>query len=219
MALHLNLYHEITQQKVSRRRDPLKLGVYGLVLIAVCLAGYYFFCLTSVRLSREELKRLGANWEELSSQEKVAGEREKELLEKRGVVESLRNNINTRFLWSSFLQDFGESVPRNVQITRMVADVTADNQLIVSIEGIAAGIQPRSEAESFRVAIEKVFGERYSQADSTFRSLEDVTDQVMLDGKQMETASFSIRLAVDATGGPITEMPDQRLTLTVPAQP
>ncbi len=218
MALHLNLYHEITQQKVSRRRDPLKLGVYGLVLIGVCLAGYYFFGLNSLRLTRGELTRLSADWEELSEKQKVAKEREKELIEKRRVVESLRGNIDTRFLWAPFLQDFGECVPQNIQITRMVGDVTSDNQLTVNIDGISAGIQPRSEAESFRVTLEKVFGERYSRADSAFRSLEDGTQQVKLDGKELEVANFSIRLAVDATGGRIA-VPDQRLTLAKPVEP
>ncbi len=219
MALHLNLYHEITQQKVIRRRDPLKLGAYGLVLIGVCLAGYYLVRLNSVRLARGELNRLSASWEDLSEKQKVASEREKVLIEERRVVESLRNNIDTRFLWAPFLQDFGECVPRNVQIKRMAADVTGDNQLIVSIEGIAAGVKPRSEAESFRVKLGKVFSERYSRSDSTFRTLEDGADHVRFEGKELEVANFSIRLAVDATGGRITEIPDQRLTLATPVEP
>ena len=219
MALHLNLYHEITQQKTNRRRDPLKLGVYGLVLIGICLAGYYFFRLNSVRLAKSDLSRLKANWGEISVKQKLASEREKELVDQRRVVESLRNNIETRLFWAPFLQDFGECVPQNVQITNLAADVTAENQLVVNIEGIAAGIQPRSEAESFRVKLAKVFGERYVRAESTFRSLEDGTEHVQLEGKDLGVASFSIRMAIDATEGRMTEVPDQRLTSATPLEP
>ena len=219
MALHLNLYHEITQQRVERRRDPLKLGVYGLILIGVCLAGYYLFRLNSVRVVRGELKELKASWAQLSKQEKAASEREKELNEKRRVVESLKKSIDTRFLWASFLQEFGKCVPRNVQITRLTADVTADSQLTVNIDGVAAGLQPRTEAESFRVTLVKGFGERYPQAESAFRALEDDTQTVRLEGRELEMANFSIRLAVDATGGPITNVPDPLLTSAGPVKP
>jgi hypothetical protein len=219
MALHLNLYHEIAQERVERRRDPLKLGVYGLILIGVCLAGYYLFRLNSVRLVRGDLKLLKADWEELSKREKVAMEREKELIAKREVVENLKTSIDTRFLWASFLQKFGECVPRNIQITRMTADVTPDKQLTVNIEGVAAGLQPRTEAENFRVTLAKVFGERYPQADSTFRSLEDAAEPVRLDGRELEVANFSIRVAVDATGGPINGVPDKRLSVVGDVKP
>src|SRR5436189_219579 len=41
MALRLNLHHEIDKRKALNRRDPLKLSIIGLSVIAAGLAGYY----------------------------------------------------------------------------------------------------------------------------------------------------------------------------------
>jgi hypothetical protein len=213
MALHLNLHHEIAKQQIERRRDPLKLGMYGLVVLVVCLVGLYVVRMGQVRLARAELKQTLTEWDVLKAQEVVAAERERQLNEIRTIAENLRSSMNSRFFWAPLLQELGNVVPRNVQLNRLTAVVTLEHRLTINLEGVAAGQEPRKEAEGLRVALEKKLEERYAMADATFRSLEDGSEIVTLDGQELGVALFSFRVDVDASGAPLAGMPEQHLTL------
>ena len=45
MPLHVNLYHEVQRQELARRRDPLRLGMIGLLVIAIGFVVNYFVVL------------------------------------------------------------------------------------------------------------------------------------------------------------------------------
>jgi hypothetical protein len=87
-------------------------------------------------------------------------------------------------------------VPREVQITRMVGDLTGDTlrKCALTLDGISAGSDPRKVAEDLRTAIAEKLGPNYKTVTSSFKSLEDGTEMVLLDGKQMATASFAINV-------------------------
>jgi hypothetical protein len=87
-------------------------------------------------------------------------------------------------------------VPREVQITRMGGDISGEDlrRCMITIDGLSAGTDPRSVAEDLRTAIAEKFSPKYKNVTSTFKMLEDGTEMVMLDGKQMATATFAINV-------------------------
>jgi hypothetical protein len=104
--------------------------------------------------------------------------------------------IEGRFYWAPLLAQLSQVVPREVQITRLGGEVTGDNvrHCVMTIDGLAAGPDPRRVAEALRTAIAERLGPHYASVTSTFKSLEDGTETVLLDGRQTATAIFTINV-------------------------
>ena len=68
MALRLNLYHEIERQKQAQRRDPLKLSMFALGIMAVLFAGYYVWQLGVSGSVSRDLSRKRAEFKALEPQ-------------------------------------------------------------------------------------------------------------------------------------------------------
>jgi hypothetical protein len=81
-------------------------------------------------------------------------------------------------------------------VTRLAGDLTGDGlrRCSISIDGLSAGIDARKVAEDLRTAIAEKFSPNYKNVSSKFRALEDGTEMVMLDGKQVPTATFGINV-------------------------
>src|SRR4051812_44860946 len=127
MALHLNLFHEIEKQKALNRRDPLKLSMYGLGLIAACMAGYYVLQVAEASSTTNELARVQDELRKLTPQAEAAQKREAELSVAIKTSESLVKRIENRFYWAGILESLCQTVPHNVQITKMNGEVTNDS--------------------------------------------------------------------------------------------
>jgi len=200
MALRLNLYHEIERQKFAERRDPLKLSMFGLAVIAVFFAGYYVWQLGSAGVVARELSRKTAEFNSLDPQSKAAKKREEELSRTLKTSELLIKRIEGRFYWAPLLEQFAQLVPREVQVTRLSGDVQGDEtkKCTLTIDGLSAGPDPRRVAEDLRTAIAEEFSKKYRNVTSTFRSLEDGAESARLDGKTWPTATFSINVQLVA---------------------
>jgi len=208
MALRLNLYHEIQRQKQAERRDPLKLSMLGLAVIAVLFAGYYVWQLGVVGILSHELNRKKAEFAGIEPQAKAAQQREEELSKTLKASELLVKRIEGRLYWAPLLEQLTTLVPREAQVTRFSGEVQGDEvkKCTVTVEGIAAGVDPRKVAEDLRTAIAEEFSKKYRNVTSIFRSLEDGAESARLDGKTWPTATFSINVqltAGDETGGPV----------------
>ena len=81
-----------------------------------------------------------------------------------------------------------------MQITRLGGDISGENlrRCAITLDGLAAGSDPRRVAEDLRTAIADKLSPKYKNVTSTFKTLEDGTETVMLDGKPANTATFSI---------------------------
>jgi hypothetical protein len=100
------------------------------------------------------------------------------------------------------LQQLTTLVPMEVQITKMSGDVQGDGtkKCTLTIDGVAAGEDPRRVAEELRTAIAEQFSKTYKEVSSTFRSLEDGAESAVLNGKTWPTAMFAIN--VQLSSGP-----------------
>jgi hypothetical protein len=196
MALHLNLYHEIQKTRALKRRDPLKISLYGLGAIAASFACYYILQLLTMHSLVEDLDRKKAAYDKLAPVAKVAKKREDDLAVKVKASNELAQRLEGRFYWAPVLEQFMTVVPRDVQVMRMNGDLPPDGlqRCSIGIDGLSAGSDPRKVAEQLRTALAEAFKPKFKKVTSTFRTLEDGTEMVMLDGKQVPTATFAIVL-------------------------
>ncbi|MEA3208848.1 MAG: hypothetical protein QOE70_1905 [Chthoniobacter sp.] len=200
MALHLNLFHEIQTTRQLQRRDPLKLSIYGLSAIAACFAGYYVFQFGRMHTINTELNRVQSQFSALEPKAKAAKKREEEINVEIKKSDLMAKRIENRFYWAPVLEQIAQSVPREVQITRLAGDLSGEGlrKCSLTVDGISAGSDPRQVAEDVRTAIAEKIGAKYKNVTSNFKTLEDGTELVVLDGKQMPTATFAINVQLTA---------------------
>jgi hypothetical protein len=196
MALRLNLYHEVLKAKALKRRDPLKISIYALSGIAALCTCWYLFELVKMHGINDELVRIKAEFAKVEPAAKAAKKREADLSKHAQMSTQLEKRMEGRFYWAPVLAEIMRVVPREVQITRFGGDVSGEGlrRCAITIDGLSAGADPRRVAEELRTAIAEKFSPQYKNVTSTFKMLEDGTEMVMLDGKQMATATFAINV-------------------------
>ena len=197
MPLQINLYHEVLLAKRHQQYDPLKLSLLGLIVIAIGLAGYYFVELAQKRSAVAAYEAKQKEFEHLAPLAKDAKIREDELSKQIGLAERLTKRIEGRFYWAPVFDLVAGAVPANVQITKLGADVTQDapRTCHMLLDGLAAGVQPRAVAEELRTALVEKLGRKYKNATAIFKSLDESNEKALLNGKQVQTAVFSINIS------------------------
>ena len=196
MALRLNLNHEILQAERARKRDPLKLSIWGLSLIAAGFAAYYFFQLAKMSVISQEYAHKKAEFDAIEPKAVAAKTREDELSETIRSGDTIVQRIEGRFYWAPMIEQLVNAVPPEVQITKLAGDVQGDTRkkCRLSIDGLSAGTDPRKVAEDLRTAIAESFGKKYKNVISSFRTLEDGVETVQLAGAARPTATFAINV-------------------------
>jgi Tfp pilus assembly protein PilN len=198
MALHLNLFHEIEKQKALKARDPLKLSMYGIGLVAAGLAGYYALQFASASAASSELSRVEAEYNKLKPQAEKAVKRKEELAGSIKISDTFVKRIEGRFYWASVLQNLTELVPSEVQITKLNGEIASDaaRHGTLILEGISAGAEPRKVAEDLRRNLIDKFSPQYKHVAATFALLDDGKEGVRMGGQVMPTAAFTIKLTL-----------------------
>ncbi len=201
MALHLNLYHEIHTAAHQRARDPAKLAMIGGIAVVLLLIGYYFLRLNEVETLKAEADSMSAEWRKLEPAMKKAETEAVTFTERAKSNALLIGRIDGRFYWAGFLDLLNASIPTHIQIASLKGGELkgAAGKWEIFLQGVAAGEQPRTTAESFRVALQEALGKQYRDVNAEFEanSLEETPDEVALEGKALNTARFHIRLTLD----------------------
>jgi Tfp pilus assembly protein PilN len=200
MPLHVNLYHEVQRQELARRRDPLRLGMMGLAVIAVGFVAYYFVVLEQAHVVESQYAALQDEFSRLDPKAKAAKTREDELNTEISASETLVKNIDSRFYWAPVLDQVLKTVPRTVQLTHFAAAAPTGNASVntVEISGISSAIEPRKEAEALRTALNSRLGTQFDGVSAMFKTLDDSDEIVMLDGRRLATANFNIEIKLQA---------------------
>lgn len=212
MALHLNLYHEVTTAKAIKRRDPLKLSMYALAAVVAGFASYYVIELVKLRSINNSLETVKAEFAKLEPLAKNAKKREETLNSQVKSGDLLVKKIESRFYWAPLLEQVMQVVPREVQVTRLAGDIAGEGlrHCTISLDGLSAGADARGIAEDLRTAIAEKFAANYKNVTSKFRSLEDGTEMVMLDGRQVPTAMFAISVDLYTGTAPAPAQPTRK---------
>ncbi len=195
MALNLNLLHEEILEHRQRQRDPLKIGIMVLAGFGALLFLYYMFNAYRTLEIKRQLSAVERNWTKIEPEVTAADKRVAEL---EGVIKTTRaldDYIENRFFWAPFLQKVSHCVPPNTQLTSLDATVLDESKGIsVSLEGVAAGREPRSVAEDLRQMLIEQLGHGYGGVKVEFKTLEDLDTIVNVGGTNMPMAHYLLAI-------------------------
>jgi hypothetical protein len=204
MALHLNLLHEEILEQRQRQRDPLKIGMMVLAGFGAFFFLYYIFSAYRTLEIKSRLSAIERNWTKIEPEVTAAQKRVAEL---EGIIKTTRaldDYVENRFFWAPFLQKVSHCVPPNTQLINLEATVLDENKGIsVSLEGVAAGREPRSVAEDLRQMLIEQLGHSYSGVKVEFKTLEDLDTIVNVGGTNMPMAHYL--LGINFNPGPMAK--------------
>ena len=192
MALHLNLLHEEILEQRQRQRDPLKIGIMVLCFLGVLMVLNYMWKGYKTLEIRSRLNQVQADWAKIEPKVTAAQKRSAELNSIISTTKVLDGMIDDRFFWGPFLEKLSRCVALNAQLTSIEGTVLEDNRLSVSIEGLAAGREPRAAAEELRQLLIEQLGQSYNDVKVEFKALEDLDTIVKIGGVNMAMARFSL---------------------------
>ncbi len=199
MAIHINLLHEQETLRTQRERDPLKLAMLGLLLVAMILGAWYFYRQSQVGALKAELARLKTEWSTREPQLAEAKELETEMASLIQVKTTLVERIEGRFFWAPILGVLQHRTPETIHITAFngARQQNAD-YADITVTGLAAGAVPRQAAENFRSQLADALGKVCEVSSSRFTSLEDQTTSARVGEDTLPTAKFVIQMRVNA---------------------
>lgn len=199
MALHLNLLHEEISEHRQRQRDPLKIGMMVLGGIGALLFLYYMWNAYRTLEIKSRLSAVQADWAQVEPKITAAQKKADEL---NGIISTTRvldEMIATRFYWAPFLDHVARCVAPNTQLTSLDGAVGDDKVVHVTIEGVAAGREPRAAAEDLRQLVLEQLGKNYGNVGVEFKTLEDLDTIVNVAGANMPMARFVLSVNFDAS--------------------
>lgn len=199
MALHLNLLHEEISEQRQRQRDPLKIGTKALAGIGILFVVFYIFKAYQTLEIKNRLSGVQRSWAKVEPAVTAAQKRTAELTAIVGTTKVLDTIVEDRFLWAPLLQRISLCVAPNAQLTGLSGSVSEDGKTVdLSMEGIAAGREPRAAAEELRQLLSEQLGQDYSGVKVEFKSLEDLDTLVKVAGTNMAMARFTISTSFSA---------------------
>jgi hypothetical protein len=202
MALNLNLLHEEILEQRQRQRDPLKIGVIVLGVLGSLFFLYYIWIAYRTLEIKSRLATVERDWAKVEPQVTAAQKRSAELNEIIKTTRVLDEYIESRFYWAPFLDRVARCVAPNTQLTKIEGTVLEENKGIsVSIEGVAAGREPRAAAEDLRQMLVEQLGKSYTDVKVEFKALEDLDTIVNVGGSNMAMAHYILTVTF-GTGAP-----------------
>jgi hypothetical protein len=191
MALQINLLHEQISEQRQRQRDPLKLGIYGLVAFGAVLFLWYGWSAYQTIQIRSQLNVAQADWAKVEPKVTAAQKRADELAKIINSTKVLDGIIDSRFYWAPLLGKLADCVTPNIQLVGFEGNVADGNDgVALVLEGVSAGTEPRAAAEAFRQSFSEQLMKTYSEVKVAFRNLEDLDTVATLAGVPTPTARF-----------------------------
>jgi hypothetical protein len=212
MALHLNLLHEEILEQRQRQRDPLKIGTMILICCGVVLFLYYMWNGYRTLEIKSRLSAVERDWAKVAPQVTAAQKRSAELNDILKTTRVLDDYIEKRFFWGPFLEKVAHCVAPNTQLQSIEGTVLDDNKGIsVSIDGVAAGREPRAAAEDLRQMLVEQLTRSYRDVKVEFKGLEDLDTIVNVGGSNMAMAHYILIINFSPAATPKSAAPPERL--------
>jgi len=193
MALHLNLLHEEILEHRQRQRDPLKIGIMVLVSFGVLMFLYYMWNAYRTLEIKGRLSVVEREWAKVEPTVTAAQKRSTELTNIIKTTRVLDEYVESRFFWGPLLQKIALCIAPNTQLTGLEGSVLEDNKgVAVSIEGVAAGREPRAAAEDLRQMLTEQLAQSYGDVKVEFKALEDLDTIVNVSGTNLAMARYTL---------------------------
>ncbi len=93
------------------------------------------------------------------------------------------------------LDPAGNPVLPNIQLTSLEGGADEEKGVTISMEGTAAGREPRAVAEDFRQMLIEQVGKNRSEVKVEFKTLEDLDTAIAVSGANMPTAHFNLTVS------------------------
>ena len=212
MALHLNLLHEEQAEHSRRQRDPLKLGMIVLVGLGALLLLFYMLKAYQTLQIKSRLGAVQRDWAKVEPEVTKAQARAAELSATINTTKVLDALIDGRFLWAPLLQTLSRCVAPNAQITRLDGNVSEDSKSVtLSLDGVAAGREPRGAAEELRQLLLEQLTQSYTNVKVEFKSLDDLETSVTMAGASLPLAHYNLGITFN------TQTPAEAKAAATPA--
>jgi Tfp pilus assembly protein PilN len=200
MALHLNLLHEEITEQRQRQRDPLKIGMLALMAMGALMAVFYMFKAYQTLDVKRQLATVQREWAKVEPEVTAAQKRSKELSTMMSTTKVLDEIVEGRFYWAPLLQSLSRCVAPNAQLTSIDGTVSDDPKTVtLTLDGIAAGREPRSAAEELRQLLSEQLAQSYTMVKVEFKTLEDLDTLVNVAGANMAMARYTISATFSPT--------------------
>jgi hypothetical protein len=216
MALHLNLLHEEISEQRQRQRDPLKIGMMVLGALGAVMLVYYMWNAYKTLEIRNRLGQVQHDWSKVEPKVTGAQKRSAELNSIISTTKVLDGIIDARFFWAPFLEKLSRCVALNAQLTNVDGSVLDDGHILVTIEGLAAGREPRAAAEELRQLLLEQLGQSYTDVKVEFKALEDLDTIVNIGGSNMAMARFGLNVNFAIAGTKASPTPSPRTKIREP---
>ncbi|HEX4629835.1 MAG TPA: hypothetical protein VH188_02630 [Chthoniobacterales bacterium] len=210
MALHLNLLHEEISQQRQRQRDPLKIGMMVLGALGALMLLYYLWNAYKVLEIRNRLSQAQHDWAKAEPKVTAAQKRATELNGIISTTKVLDGMIEGRFFWAPFLEKLSRCVAPNAQLTALNGIVQDDGRISVSVEGLAAGREPRAAAEELRQLLLEQLTQGYHDVKVEFKALEDLDTIVNIGGSNQNMARFGLNVVFSTNAAKASATPGPR---------
>lgn len=194
MALALNLLHEEIAQEIQRKRDPLKIGMYIGASIAALLLAYYVINVWETLAISSRLSGIERDWKKVEPKVTAAQKRAAELNNIVNTTKVLDGMIDTRFDWAPLFGKIAGCVAPNVQLTSLDGGAEEGRGVNVMLDGVAAGREPRAEAEELRQLLSEQLGNTYKGVKVEFKTLEDLDSMATVGGVNIPMAHFIVNI-------------------------
>ena len=202
MALKLNLFHEEILEQRQRQRDPLKIGMLFLISLGIFMFLYYMWGAYRTLEIKGRLSVVEKEWSKVEPQVTAAQKRAAELNDIIKTTKVLDDYVENRFFWAPFLQKVSRCVAPNTQLTSLEGSINDEKTVNVSIEGVAAGREPRAAAEDFRQMLVEQLGQGYREVKVEFKALEDLDTIVNVGGTSMAMAHYILTVSFNPFAAP-----------------
>ncbi len=197
MALQLNLLHEQIAEQRQRQRDPLKIGMMIVGALSAVMLLFYMFKAYQTLATKNRLSSVQHEWAKVEPQVTAAQKRSKELNGIINTTKVLDTMMEGRFYWGPLLEKISRCVAPNAQLMLIDGALSEDNkQATVSIQGIAAGREPRAAAEELRQLLTEQLSSRYSDVKVEFKTLEDLDTLVNIAGTNMPVSRYALTIVL-----------------------
>lgn len=212
MALHLNLLHEEFLEQRQRQRDPLKIGMMVLGALGALMVLYYMWNAYKTLEIRNRLGSVQHDWAKVEPKVTAAQKRSAELNNMISTTKVLDGMIDGRFFWAAFLEKLSRCVALNAQLTNIDGSILEDGKINLTIEGLAAGREPRAAAEELRQLLLEQLGQSYTEVKVEFKTLEDLDTIVNIAGSNMAMARFGLNVVFTTAAAKATPTPGRTRT-------
>lgn len=154
MPIRINLLAEAHAAEELRRKDPVKRGIYGAVIVVACVLGWALTLQLKMMAAKSQLNSLETQWKKINKDYQVAVDKRRRSLEVEQKLSALQALTTNRFLWGNALNGFQQTLNGvdEIQVVRVKTEQVFHLQEEIKARTNSTSVIPGKPAS----AVEKV---------------------------------------------------------------